>query len=178
MGAMTDAVRFPIGRFTRPERITKADIAGWIEEIAEAPAALRKAVSGLSEEQIDIPYREGGWTIRQVVHHLTDAHMNSYIRYKVALTEAEPTIKVWSEPDWAELPEAKSTPVEVSLLLLEALHNRWVRTLRSMKSTEFDRAFRHPENGFLRLDMVTAIYAWHGRHHTAQITGLRERMGW
>lgn len=174
---MTD-LRHPVGRFARPEQITDADIQGWIEELAQAPALLRKAVAGLSEEQLDTPYREGGWTVRQVVHHLADSHMNCYMRFKLALTEEQPTIKVYDQSAWAEMPEAKTAPVEVSLTLFEALHDRWVRMLRAMKPEEFTRAFHHPESGVLRLDVVAALYVWHSRHHTAHITGLRERMGW
>ncbi|MFZ5818151.1 MAG: YfiT family bacillithiol transferase [Bacillota bacterium] len=171
-------MRYPIGRFSRPERVTEADLQGYMEEIAQLPARLRAAVEDLSEEQLDTPYREGGWTVRQVVHHVADSHLNSYIRFKLALTEEQPTIKPYDEAAWAELPEAKSAPVAVSLTLLEALHDRWVRTLRAMSPGQFGRTFLHPEAGLMRLDQTTALYAWHSRHHVAHITALRTRMGW
>ncbi|MFZ5824192.1 MAG: YfiT family bacillithiol transferase [Bacillota bacterium] len=174
---MTDLC-YPVGRFVRPEGITGADIQGWIGELAQAPSLLRKAVEGLTDEQLDTPYREGGWTVRQVVHHLADSHLNSYTRFKLALTEEQPTIKAYDEAAWAELPEAREAPVSISLALLDALHDRWVRMLRAMGPEEFNRTFQHPDSGVLRLDLVTGLYAWHCRHHIAHITGLRERMGW
>ncbi len=174
---MTD-LRYPVGRFQRKERVTSGDLAGWIAAIAGCPGALRQAVAGLSEAQLDTPYRDGGWTVRQVVHHLADSHMNSYIRFRLALTEEEPTIKPYNEGAWSNLPDAMDAPVEVSLVLLEAMHDRWVRLLRTMSPADFQRTLRHPESGLLSLEVMTALYAWHSRHHVAHITGLRQRMGW
>ena len=174
---MTD-LRYPIGPFSFPDASTTADRARWIDEIARTPAEMRAAVAGLSAEQLDTPYREGGWTVRQVVHHVPDSHLNALIRFKFALTEDEPTIKPYDENQWAKLADYRLTPVEVSLALLEALHDRWVRLLRSMSEADFQRTFIHPESGRWRLDQYLAQYAWHGRHHTAHITTLRQRMGW
>jgi uncharacterized damage-inducible protein DinB len=135
-------------------------------------------VKGLSAQQLDTPYREGGWTVRQVVHHVPDSHLNSYIRFKLALTEEEPTIRPYMEDRWAELPEARTAPIELSLSLLEDLHKRWILMLRAIQPTEWKRTFRHPEIGPMTLEKNLALYAWHGRHHVAHVTALRERMGW
>ncbi len=161
--------RYPIGRFSFPESTTPEQRRGWIREIAEAPAHLRAAVAGLSEEQLDTPYRPGGWTVRQVVHHLPDSHMNSYVRLKLALTEDAPMIKPYDEALWANLPDT-ALPIEISLTLLEGLHARWVRLLESMTAADFSRVFRHPELGTIRLEQNLALYAWHGKHHVAHIT--------
>jgi uncharacterized damage-inducible protein DinB len=174
---MTD-LRYPLGRFQMKEQITEQEREKFIEEIASTPARLRAAVAGLSSEQLDTPYRPEGWTLRQVVHHLPDSHLNSYCRFKLALTEDEPLIKPYDEAAWAELKDSFDTPVEVSLSLLESLHFRWVILLKSIAEEDFKRTFRHPEIGLVRLDQNVALYAWHGPHHTAQITALRERMGW
>jgi uncharacterized damage-inducible protein DinB len=175
---MTD-LRYPIGRFTLPTEITEPQRAGWIDDVACAPSALRAAVTGLSPAQLDTPYRPGGWTVRQVVHHVPDSHLNAYTRFKLALTEAEPTIKPYDEARWAELRDTAVVPTDISLTMLEALHARWVGLLRSMSPAEFGRTFRHPEHGrIFTLDETLAIYAWHGRHHVAHITTLRERNGW
>ena len=174
-----ETLRFPIGKFSFPKSaITSQERQQWIAEIAGAPEKLRTAVTGLSEDQLNTPYRPEGWTVRQVVHHLPDSHMNAYVRFKLALTENEPTIKPYDEAAWAVLRETSITPVEISLALLDALHQRWVSVLSSMSEEEFARQFRHPEIGLLRLDKVLAMYAWHGRHHVAHITALRDRMGW
>lgn len=173
-----DDLRYPIGRFTRPASLTAADRERAIEVIMNTPAQLRRAVEDLSPAQLDTPYRPEGWTVRQVVHHLPDSHMNSYVRFKLALTEDEPTIKPYDESRWAELPDAQRTPVETSLVLLAALHQRWVTLLRSMSEAQWARTMRHPETGVQRLDQVLALYAWHGPHHVAQITELRKRNGW
>jgi uncharacterized damage-inducible protein DinB len=135
-------------------------------------------VKGLSAQQLDTPYREGGWTVRQVVHHVPDSHLNSYIRFKLALTEEDPTIRPYMEDRWAELPEAKTAPIELSLSLLEDLHKRWMLMLRAIQPAEWKRTFRHPEIGPMTLEKNLALYAWHGRHHVAHVTALRERMGW
>jgi len=171
-------LRYPIGRFKFEESITEEQRRRFIDQIEGTPAELRSVVQGLSPEQLDTPYRPGGWTVRQVVHHLPDSHLNSYTRFKLALTEDEPTIKPYHEDRWAELEDSRNAPIEMSLMLLEALHRRWVLLLRSLSPPEFARTFKHPELGVVRLDKNISLYAWHGRHHVAHITSLRERMGW
>lgn len=171
-------LRYPVGKFKFPETVSAEDRQRFIEEIAETPARLRTAVTGLTGAQLDTPYRPGGWTVRQVVHHVPDSHMHSYARFRLALTEDEPTIKPYKEDRWAELLDARTGPVDVSLALLAALHERWVVLLRSLKEADWKRTFRHPELGLIRLEQNAALYAWHGRHHVAHITGLRDRMGW
>ena len=170
--------RFPVGRFAPPATITPADRERFLREIEEAPARLRAAVSGLTDGQLDTPYRDGGWTVRQVVHHVPDSHLNSYMRFRLALTEEEPTIRPYFEDRWAELTDARTAPVEVSLALLEALHRRWALLLRSLTDEQWALRFRHPDLGAVPLDRNLALYAWHGRHHTAHVTSLRERKGW
>jgi hypothetical protein len=172
-----DDLRYPIGRFTFLPDPTPEQRAGWIRSIAEAPAHLRAAVSGLSDSQLDTPYRPEGWSVRQVVHHVPDSHLNAYVRLKLALTENTPTIKPYDESEWARLPDAK-TPVENSLALLEALHRRWIILLESMSGPEFRRPFVHPDHGQVNNDWLLQQYSWHGRHHTAHITSLRQRNGW
>src|SRR5918911_294122 len=157
-------LRFPIGKATIPDA-DPATYARLIDEIARAPRALRAALDGLTDAQLDTPYRDGGWTVRQVAHHVPDSHMNAYVRFKLALTEDEPTIKPYDEARWAELADSRATPIETSLVLLERLHERWVTLLRSMSAQDFARRLNHPENGVMRLDQVLALYAWHGRHH-------------
>lgn len=174
---MTDP-RFPVGKFHYDGPPATEQKQHFIDEIAQTPANLRASIKGLSGSQLDTPYRDGGWTVRQVVHHLPDSHMNSYVRFKLALTEDEPTIKPYAEDRWAELPDTKATPVEVSLTLLDSLHDRWVRLLRSLTPEDWKRTFRHPELGPMDLEKSLAIYAWHGRHHVAHITELRKRMSW
>src|SRR5260370_15813740 len=171
-------LRYPVGKFKFPETVSAEDRQKFIEQIAETPARLRAAVSGLTGKQLDSPYRPGGWTVRQVVHHVPDSHMHSYTRFRLALTEDQPTIKSYQEDRWAELLDARTGPVEVSLALLGALHERWVVLLRSLTEADWKRTFRHPELGSIRLEQNAALYAWHGRHHVAHITGLRDRMGW
>ncbi len=170
--------RYPIGKFNGQAPANAQDRQRFLSDIEETPAKLRAAVAGLSGQQLDTPYREGGWTIRQVVHHVPDSHLNSYVRFKLALTENEPTIKPYAENLWAELPDTKNTPVEVSLALLELLHRRWMNLLRSLGPEDWKKTFRHPELGVMNLDKTLALYSWHGRHHVAHITALRERMGW
>jgi len=174
---MTDP-RYPPGKFSYTEPLTDEQKENALTEIARAPKNLRSAVKGLSDVQLDTPYRPGGWTVRQVVHHLPDSHLNSYVRFKLALTEDEPTIKPYAEDRWAELGDTRVTPVEVSLTLLDSLHDRWVRLLRSLTAEDWKRTFRHPELGVVTLEKSLALYAWHGRHHVAHITSLRERNGW
>ena len=169
---------YPIGRFDFKAAVPAEDRPRLIEEIAGAPAALRQAVHGLDDAQLDTPYRPGGWTVRQLVHHVADSHINSYIRFRLALTEEEPAAKGYDQDKWATLADAAASPVEVSLALLDSLHQRWVVLLKSMQPKEFARTFRHSELGPMPLDQNLALYAWHGRHHTAHVTALRERMGW
>jgi hypothetical protein len=174
----TPDLRYPVGKFNFPETVSPDERARFVGEIAEAPFRLREVVKGLGDSELDTPYRPGGWTVRQVVHHVPDSHLNSYIRFRWALTEEEPSIKAYHEDRWAELPDARTAPVEVSLKLLESLHSRWVGLLRSLTEPDWKRTFRHPSLGLLRLEQNAALYAWHGRHHVAHIAGLRERMGW
>ncbi len=173
-----DDPHYPIGRFTFDREATPAKRAAWIHDIAEAPAALRRAVSGLGAAQLDTPYRDGGWTVRQVVHHLADSHMNSFARFKLALTEDRPTIKPYDQDAWVTLADVKGVDIAPSLSLLEGLHARWVALLSSLAETDFGRVFMHPESGPNTLDRALQIYAWHGKHHAAHITSLRSRMGW
>ncbi len=167
---------YPIGKFQWTGASTEAERRGYIAQIEEAPANLRAAVKGLTDAQLDTPYREGGWTVRQVVHHLPDSHMNAYVRFKLAVTEDEPTIKTYEQERWAELPDAKSAPIEPSLALFESLHQRFVTFLKSLTATDFARKLKHPELGEVNLEKYLALYAWHGRHHVAHITSLRERL--
>ena len=170
--------RYPIGKFELPKDVTPALRQAAIDDIAATPAKVRAAVAGLSDAQLDTPYREGGWTVRQVVHHLVDSHMNAYIRLRFALTENQPTIKPYDENNWANLEDARSAPVEVSLRLLEPLHERWVRLLRSVKTEQFARTLLHPDVGVKNVDWLLFLYSWHGKHHTAHITQLRKHKGW
>jgi DinB superfamily len=170
--------RYPIGKFNYEGPPSEEQRKKLIEDIAQTPAALRAAVNGLSPEQIETPYRDGGWTVRQVVHHVPESHMNAYIRFKLALTEDEPTIKPYEEDRWAKLSDVQSTPLEVSLSLLELLHDRWVRVLRGIKPEQWKRSFKHPELGIMPLEKNLGLYSWHGRHHVAHITELRKRMSW
>ena len=170
--------RFPIGKFNYEGPPSEEQRRQFISEIEQTPAAFRAAVQGLSAQQIETPYRDGGWTVRQVVHHVPESHMNAYIRFKLALTEDEPTIKPYEQQLWAELADVQTVPVEASLTLLDALHIRFVELLRTMKPEDWKRTFRHPELGVGPLEKNLALYAWHGKHHVAHITELRERMGW
>ncbi|MDT7541891.1 MAG: hypothetical protein QOE33_1795 [Acidobacteriota bacterium] len=175
---MSEDLSFPIGRFEWDNDTTQARREQLIAEIADAPRLLRRAVEGLSDEQLDTPYRPDGWTARQVAHHVPDSHMNGFTRVKLALTEDVPTIKTYEESRFALLGDVRATPIEVSLALLDALHVRWVALFRTMSDADYARKFRHPEIGLLSLDKQLALYAWHGRHHVAHVTRLRERMGW
>jgi len=169
---------YPIGKYEHKASLTPAERETAIAQIAAAPKCLRDAVAGLSHQQFDTPYRPGGWTVRQVVHHVPDSHLNSYVRFKLALTENEPTIRPYDEALWAKLRDSRDTPVEVSLSLLESLHHRWEVLLRSLGPEDFSRRLRHPEHGPMTLDDLLGSYAWHGRHHVAHITSLRTREGW
>jgi hypothetical protein len=177
MSDSTD-LRFPIGRYVRPASLSSDERAAALDAIAATPAKLRQAVAGLSDAQLDTPYRPEGWTVRQVVHHLPDSHLNAYLRTKLAITEDNPTIRPYAEARWAQLPEAKTAPVEVSLALLAALHERWLLALRGLAAEDWQRPLLHPETGAFTLEQLIGLYAWHGRHHVAHITGLRERQGW
>ena len=170
--------RYPIGKFQMSDRVDDTMRSVFIQRIAETPAEVKRAVPGLTEQQLDTPYRDGGWTVRQVVHHLPDSHINSYVRFRLALTENEPTIKPYKEGMWAELFDARTAPIVLSLHLLESLHERWVVLLRSLNPADFSRTFRHPESGVRNLDWLLQLYAWHGRHHVAHITSLKEKMKW
>jgi len=170
--------RYPIGEFTWKGFNSPQERAAAIDDIAAAPQKMRGAVAGLTEAQLDTPYREGGWTVRQVVHHVPDSHMNSYIRCKFALTEHEPTIKPYDENIWANLIDGKTAPIEPSLSLLEGLHHRWTMLLRSLSDADLGRKFTHPEIGLINIDRVIAGYAWHSKHHVAHVTTLRQIKGW
>ena len=179
--AQTDQdLRFPIGPFDFAAQVDPNDAPRWIAEIAALPAELRSAVAGLGDAELDTPYRDGGWTVRQVVHHLPDSQLNGYVRLRLALTEDCPVIRPYDQALWAELPDACTAPVELSLDLLEAVIRRWVALLEILGPTELARTWQHPEEEGLelRIDTLLAIYAWHGRHHVAQIRALRERRGW
>jgi len=171
-------LRYPIGEFKYEGPLTDEQLQAGIARIEEAPARMRAAVAGLDKTQLDTPYRPEGWTVRQVVHHVPESHLNSYTRFKLALTEDEPVIKPYFEDRWAKLDDARQAPIALSLDLLEALHGRWIWFLRSLNPEDFQRTFRHPELGLVSLDKAVGLYAWHGQHHVAQVTSLRERMGW
>ena len=173
-----DDLRFPIGKFRYDGAPHAEQKQVMLEEIAQTPANLRAAVRGLSDTQLDTEYRPGGWTVRQLVHHVPDSHVNSYVRFKLALTEDDPTIKTYAEDRWAELADSKATPIEVSLALLDSLHDRWVRLLKSLTEEDWKRTFRHPDLGPMTLEKALALYAWHGKHHVAHVAELRKRMSW
>jgi hypothetical protein len=174
---MTD-LRYPIGKFNYNAPLTDNQKIEAFNSMALMPADLYRAIQGLSDTQLDTPYRDGGWTVRQVVHHLPDSHMNSYVRFKLALTEDDPMIKPYAEDRWAELADTKVTPIEISLGMLMSLHHRWVLLMRSLTAEEWKRTFRHPELGSMTLEKSLAMYDWHGKHHIAHITELRKRMSW
>jgi uncharacterized damage-inducible protein DinB len=178
--SVSDAIdpRYPVGKFSHEGPVTAEQRTQFIDQVAQAPAKLRAAIQGLSDAQLDTPYRDGGWTARQVVHHVADSHMNAFIRYKLALTEDNPTIKPYAENLWAELPDGKSLLPELSLTIVDNVHQRWITLLRSLKETDWARTFTHPELGLRRLDLTLALYAWHGRHHVAHITTLRKQKSW
>jgi len=171
-------LRYPVGKFDSALPVTAASRTAAIADIAALPTRLRAAVSGLTDAQLDTPYRPDGWTVRQVVHHLADSHLNAYTRARLAITEDNPTIKPYNEKRWSETPDVATTPVEVSLALLENLHKRWVILLRALTVADLERTILHPELGQVKLDRYLAMYAWHGKHHVAHITSLRQRNGW
>ena len=172
-----DDLRYPIGRFCMPANSGPDARAAHIQVLRELPERLTAAVAGLDDAQLDTPYREGGWTMRQLVHHVADSHANSYIRFKLALTEDWPTIKPYEEAAWAKLADSRM-PIDVSLVLITALHAHWVSLLESMSGEDFSKGYNHPENGKQTLAVGLAIYDWHSRHHVAHITALRARQGW
>lgn len=171
-------LQYPIGKFVEDPNVTPEKRHRWIGEIAAAPGSLRAAVAGLAPEHLDTPYRPGGWTVRQVVHHMPDSHIHVYVRFRLALTESGPTIKGYDAAAWGELSDARTAPVEPSLALFDALHQRWVLLLTSLAPGDFARTFRRPDSQVVTLDRALQTYAFHGRHHVAHITSLRERMGW
>jgi len=170
--------RYPIGKFTPPAGYSADLRASFVREIASAPAALTAAVAGLTTDQRLTPYRDGGWTVAQVVHHVADSHMHAYARLKFAATEDVPTIKAYNEGVWANFPDAVDANVDSSLRLIESLHARWAMFLRHLAPEDFERGLMHPERGPMTVDRMVALYAWHGRHHAAHITELRKKMGW
>lgn len=171
-------LRYPVGPFKFEGPLSPQQRQECIGEIAATPERMRAAVAELTDSQLDTPYRDGGWTVRQVVHHVPDSHLNSYCRFKLAMTEEHPTIRAYDENLWAGLEDARNAPIDMSLDLLEALHRRWVVFMRSFKDEDFSRTFNHPELGTVSVDKNVALYAWHGRHHVAHITSLRDRNGW
>lgn len=174
-----EQLKYPIGPWRWPKTVSPEDVAGWIDEIAAAPGQLRAAVDGLDEAQLDTRYRPEGWTLRQVVHHIADSHLNSQCRIRLALTEDEPTVKDYDEVAWAELADGRTAPIEASLDLIDGLHRRWVILAGSLTPAQLERVFHHPAHAQpLRVDKTLGLYAWHGKHHIAHITGLRERSGW
>lgn len=175
---MSTDPRYPIGKYSRPDAITSQQRKLFLDQIEELPRKLNDAVSGLTEAQIDTPYRDGGWTVKQVVHHLADSHMHGYIRAKFAKTMDNPTIMPYDEKSWSELDDAANLPIEISLGIINNVHARWTHFLRSLPQDEFALKLMHPENGPMTLDHVLALYSWHGRHHTAHVTELRNAKGW
>jgi hypothetical protein len=169
--------RYPVGKFHQPETITSDERTSAIATLAELPEKLRNAVDGLDSAQLNTPYRDGGWTLRQVVHHIADSHMNAFVRVRLALTEDWPTIKPYNEAAWADLHDVMA-PVEWSLELAESLHARWVMMLQSLDEAQWQRGYNHPEGGPVTVELATLTYAWHSRHHVAHITHLRARKDW
>jgi hypothetical protein len=175
---MSGDLRYPVGPCEWSIEVNAEEKQRHICDIVELPAKLREAVAGLAERHLDVPYREGGWTIRQIVHHNPDSHLNSYVRFRLALTEDQPTIKPYDERLWAEIADARTAPIDMSLDLADALHRRWSLLLGNMTDGDFERTIRHPELGVLKLKSLLAGYGWHCRHHVAQIVATRRRMGW
>jgi hypothetical protein len=175
---VADDPRYPVGKHKKKDVLPREERDAALAVLEAAPAKMRAAIAGLDDRQLDTPYREGGWSVRQVVHHVPDSHLNAYVRIRLALTEDNPTVRPYDEALWAELPDARSGPVEPSLDLLEAVHDRMVRLLRSLDDGQFSRRFVHPEGWEGSIDTLVNMYAWHCRHHTAHVTELRSRMGW
>jgi len=175
---MSEDLRYPIGKFSYDAEGAVTSRVASIQAIEELPVRLRQAIAGFNEEQLQTPYRDGGWTVHQLIHHIADSHMNSFVRFKLALTEDKPTIKTYEESVWAETTDVTNVPVEISLKLLDALHERLFILLASLSDEAFERQLNHPEHGLIDLEFLTAMYAWHSRHHTAHITRLRAKMNW
>ncbi|HKR07509.1 MAG TPA: bacillithiol transferase BstA [Bacteroidia bacterium] len=174
-----EKLKYPTGKYIAPEKIKKSEVKRWIKEIDKLPKRLKDTVKNLSEEQLDTPYRDGGWTVRQVIHHLADSHMNSFIRFRLALTEDNPTIKPYEQSKWAELQDSKTAPVKYSLDLLRNLHKRWVMMLKTIDKEQLKRSVHHPEhNADWKLDWMIGMYAWHCNHHLAHIENLKTKMNW
>lgn len=173
-----NALKYPIGKLKFPFKITADNIKKYEEEIRKFPQELLNAVEDLNDEQLDTPYREGGWTVRQLVHHIADSHLNGYIRVKWGLTEDNSLIKTYEQDDWVKLPDTYNTPVSVSLNLISALHERWANLISGLTPEQLSKKLQHPENSYNSVDKVICTYAWHGKHHAAHITSLRKRMGW
>lgn len=171
-------LRYPVGKLQRKAVLTPDERRSAIDALTSAPSELRGVVAGLTDSQLDTPYRPGGWTVRQLVHHVADSHMNAYVRVRLALTEENPIIKLYEEALWAELADARAMPLEVSLTLLDAMHERLVTLLRGLEAGAFQRGLTHPQNGPMTIDSLLSIYSWHGRHHVAHVTALKERMKW
>jgi len=179
MNYTIEQLKYPIGKYKIPDAITERQIFEWIDQINDLPAKLRSAVSGLTDIQLDTCYREGGWTLRQVIHHMPDSHMNAYIRFKLTITEENPIIRPYYENRWAECDEAKTADPDISIDLLENLHRRWVLFLRSLKYEDFERSYIHPErNRSFTLKEITGMYAWHGEHHLHHILLTKQRNDW
>ena len=175
---MTTDLSYPIGQFQRPASLTPAQFDTAVATLTTQPARLRAALHGLTDAQLDTPYRPNGWTVRQLAHHVADSHLNMYIRLKLALTEENPTIKPYDQDAWVLLPDITEIPIETSMVLFDAVQKRALSVLRNTSVDERARVFVHPDNGLTRVDQMTALYAWHGDHHIAHVTGLRARMGW
>lgn len=175
---MSEDLRFPVGKFAPPAEITEEMREKFLHTIESLPPNLKDAVEDLTDIQLDTPYRPAGWTVRQVVHHIADSHLNSFCRFKLGLSEDVPTIKTYDESVWAEMADSKDTPIELSLNIIDGLHARWTRLLKSMSDADFEKKINHPERGEMTLGALLALYDWHSRHHTAHITKLRERNGW
>jgi hypothetical protein len=175
---MSEDLRYPIGKFSFDKDAATDSRNAAIQAIEELPVRLRQTIAGVGEEQMQTPYRDGGWTVHQLIHHIADSHMNAFIRFKLALTEDKPTIKTYDETLWAETTDVTNVPVEISLKLIDAVHERWFILLTSMSDEAFARELNHPEHGAINLEYMTALYAWHSQHHTAHVANLRERMKW
>ena len=176
---MSDSdLQFPIGGFELEAVLGAARRGEFIAQVADCPRRLGAAVSGLDRQQLDTPYRPGGWTVRQVAHHLPDSHLNVYTRFRLALTEDVPTVRTFDHDRWADLTDSRTAPIESSLDLLEGLHHRWVALMKLMAEADWERRFNHPDDGVLDLAATLQRYAWHGRHHVGHITALRNRMNW
>jgi len=175
---MNDDIRYPVGPCVWSPEVSAEEKQQHLRDISELPLMLHAAVAGLAPQHLDIPYREGGWSIRQMVHHIPESHMNSYIRFKLALTEDQPTIKPYDENLWGQMPDSRTAPIDMSLDLTDALHRRWSVVLSNMTDADFEKSVRHPEIGVLKLKSMLAGYGWHSRHHVAQIAATRRRMGW